>query len=303
MLARQAGIRPTGLATAIYSHRNCDAARHLYRVIAGLESMIVGEAEIQGQVKRAYEAALALETAGPLTNHLFKAALATGKRVRTETAIGERQLSLPAVAVALAREQLGELAGREVVIIGTGETSELAARALADSGATHGVRRQPPARPRDQPRAPLRRYERCASTSSRRRCEGRHRRRRDCVAAPAARGPRAGRGDAPARRPADAADRPRGPARHRRRLRRARRHLARTTSTTCRRWPTATARSARPRRARPRGSSRRRSSSSRPGSGRSRCCRRWPPCARTRVEIAEQVRARERRQVGDGVAA
>ena len=135
MLARQAGIRPTGLAAAIYSHHNCDAARHLYRVVAGLESMIVGEAEIQGQVKRAYEAALALETTGPLTNRLFKAALATGKRVRTETTIGERQLSLPAVAVALAREQLGELGARKVVIIGTGETSELAARALAASGA------------------------------------------------------------------------------------------------------------------------------------------------------------------------
>ncbi len=136
MLARQAGIRPTGLATAIYSHHNCDAARHLYRVVAGLESMVVGEAEIQGQVKRAYDTALAQDTAGPLTNRLFREALATGKRVRTETAIGERQLSLPGVAVALAREQLGALAGREVVIIGTGETSELTARALADSGAS-----------------------------------------------------------------------------------------------------------------------------------------------------------------------
>jgi glutamyl-tRNA reductase len=135
MLARQAGIRPTNLATAIYSHHNCDAARHLYRVVSGLESMIIGEAEIQGQVKRAYEAALAKETVGPLTNRLFKAALATGKRVRTETAIGERQLSLPGVAVALAREQLGELIDRQVVIIGTGETSELTARALANSGA------------------------------------------------------------------------------------------------------------------------------------------------------------------------
>jgi glutamyl-tRNA reductase len=134
MLARQAGIRPTELATAIYSHRNCDAARHLYRVTSGLESMIIGEAEIQGQIKRAYEAALDRETAGPLTNRLFKAALETGKRVRSETAIGERQLSLPAVAVALAREELGEIAGREVVIVGTGETSELTARALADSG-------------------------------------------------------------------------------------------------------------------------------------------------------------------------
>ncbi len=134
MLASQAGIRLTALASAIYSHRNCDAARHLYRVTSGLESMIVGEAEIQGQVKRAYDTALARETAGPLTNRLFKAALATGKRVRTETAIGERQLSLPAVAVTLTRERLGPLDGREVVIVGTGETSELTARALADSG-------------------------------------------------------------------------------------------------------------------------------------------------------------------------
>ena len=135
MLASQAGIRPTALASSIYSLRNCDAARHLYRVSAGLDSMIVGEAEIQGQVKRAYEAAIEGETVGPLTNHLFKAALATGKRVRTETAIGERALSLPAVAVALAREQLGSLDGRSVVVVGTGETGELTARALADSGA------------------------------------------------------------------------------------------------------------------------------------------------------------------------
>jgi glutamyl-tRNA reductase len=134
MLASQAAIRLTALASAIYSHRNCDAARHLYRVTAGLESMIIGEAEIQGQIKRAYETALSRETTGPLTNRLFTAALQTGKRIRTETAIGERALSLPAVAVALAREQLGSLRGREVVIVGTGETSELAARALADSG-------------------------------------------------------------------------------------------------------------------------------------------------------------------------
>jgi glutamyl-tRNA reductase len=135
MLASQAGIRPTALAPSIYALRNCDAARHLYSVTAGLESMVVGEAEIQGQVKRAYEAAIAGETVGPLSNHLFRAALATGKRVRTETAIGERQLSLPAVAAALAREQLGNLKGRVVVIVGTGETGELAARALVDSDA------------------------------------------------------------------------------------------------------------------------------------------------------------------------
>jgi glutamyl-tRNA reductase len=135
MLASQAGIRPTELAVSIYAHRNCDAARHLYRVTAGLESMVVGEAEVQGQVKRAYEAALDHDTTGALTNHLFKAALKAGKRVRTETAIAERQLSLPAVAVALARELLRPgLDGRSVVIVGTGETSELTARALSDSG-------------------------------------------------------------------------------------------------------------------------------------------------------------------------
>ena len=134
MLATQSGIRPTELTPAIFTHRNCDAARHLYRVTAGLDSMIIGEAEVQGQVKRAYDGALAAHTTGPLTNRMFRAALATGKRVRNETAIGQGALSLPAVAVKLARELLGELAGREVVIVGTGETSELTARALADSG-------------------------------------------------------------------------------------------------------------------------------------------------------------------------
>jgi glutamyl-tRNA reductase len=134
MLARQASIRPTALSSAIYSHRNCDAARHLYRVSAGLESMIVGEDQIQGQVRRAYDAALERETTGPLTNHLFKAALATGKRVRTETAIGAGHMSLPSVSAMLAKEILGDLSGRRVVIIGTGESSELAARALADAG-------------------------------------------------------------------------------------------------------------------------------------------------------------------------
>jgi glutamyl-tRNA reductase len=135
MLSSQAGIRPTELASSIYAHRNCDAARHLYRVTAGLESMVVGEAEIQGQIKRAYETALKRDSAGPLTNHLFKAALGAGKRVRTETAVSERQMSLPAVAVALARELLtGGLDGRLVVIVGTGETSELTARALSNSG-------------------------------------------------------------------------------------------------------------------------------------------------------------------------
>jgi glutamyl-tRNA reductase len=134
MLARRAGIRPTELAEVIYSPRNCDAARHLYRVTAGLESMIVGEAEVQGQVKRAYEAALAADCTGPLTNRLFTAALTTGKRVRGETGVGASRLSVPSVAVGLARDVLGDLTQRHVVVIGAGETSELTAQALADQG-------------------------------------------------------------------------------------------------------------------------------------------------------------------------
>ncbi len=134
LLAQRAHVRPTELAESIYSPRNCDAARQLFRVTAGLESMIVGEAEIQGQVKRAYEAALAAGTTGPLTNRLFTAALQTGKRVRTETGIGAGRASISSVAVDLAQDVLGDLARRRVVIIGAGETSELTARALAERG-------------------------------------------------------------------------------------------------------------------------------------------------------------------------
>ena len=133
-LARRAGIRPTQLAGLVISPRNCDAARQLFRVTAGLESMIVGEAEVQGQVKRAYERALTAGTTGPLTNHLFRAALQTGKRVRTETGLAPSRTSVSTVAVDLARDVVGDLAERRVVIIGAGETAELTARALADQG-------------------------------------------------------------------------------------------------------------------------------------------------------------------------
>jgi len=136
LLARRAGIRPTELLDGIYSLRNCDAARHLYRVASGLESMIVGEAEVQGQVKRAYEAALAARTTGPMTNKLFRAALATGKRVRTETAISAGRASVASVAVDAAQEALGDLTDRHVLLIGAGETAELTARALHDHGVT-----------------------------------------------------------------------------------------------------------------------------------------------------------------------
>jgi glutamyl-tRNA reductase len=135
-LATRAGIRPTELAQIVYTPRNCDAARQLYRVASGLESMIVGEAEVQGQVRRAYELALAAGTTGPLTNRLFRAALEAGKRVRTQTGIGRERVSVSTVAVQLARQAVGELAHRSVVVIGAGETSERTAQALADEGVT-----------------------------------------------------------------------------------------------------------------------------------------------------------------------
>jgi glutamyl-tRNA reductase len=135
-LATRAGIRPTELASVVYTPKNCDAARQLYRVASGLESMIVGEAEVQGQVKRAYELALAAGTTGPLTNRLFRAALEAGKRVRTQTGIGREHVSVSTVAVELAHEAVGYLARRSVVVIGAGETSERTARALADQGVT-----------------------------------------------------------------------------------------------------------------------------------------------------------------------
>jgi glutamyl-tRNA reductase len=133
-LAAHAEIAAGDLAMATYTHRNCEAARHLFRVSSGLESMIVGEHEIQGQVKRALEHARECGTSGPLTNRLFGAALQTGRRVREETEIARRQVSLSSVAVELAERLLGNLGGRPVVVIGAGETSELTAQALAARG-------------------------------------------------------------------------------------------------------------------------------------------------------------------------
>ncbi|MGH2834333.1 MAG: glutamyl-tRNA reductase, partial [Solirubrobacteraceae bacterium] len=135
LLARRAGIRPTELAEKMYCPRNCDAARQLFRVTSGLESMILGEAEIQGQIKRAYEAAMSAGHTGALTNRLFNAALTTGKRVRSETDIGASRVSISSVAVDLARGVLGTLEDRHVLILGAGETSELTAQALAEQGA------------------------------------------------------------------------------------------------------------------------------------------------------------------------
>jgi glutamyl-tRNA reductase len=134
-LARQAGLRPTELFGRLYSLRDVDVVRHLFEVAAGLDSMIVGEAEVQGQVKRAYELALVEGTTGPVSNRLFRDALGAGKRVRTETAIGRSHVSVSSVAVDLARGVLGELSSRRVLIVGAGENGELTASALHRNGA------------------------------------------------------------------------------------------------------------------------------------------------------------------------
>jgi glutamyl-tRNA reductase len=133
-LARQAEIRPTELVGHLYSLRGPEAARHLFRVAAGLDSMILGEVEIQGQVKRAYELALVEGATGPILNRLFRGALAAGKRARAETGVSQRGVSIPSAAVELAQRTLGDLADRRVLLIGAGETAELTARALAAKG-------------------------------------------------------------------------------------------------------------------------------------------------------------------------
>jgi glutamyl-tRNA reductase len=134
VLTRQAEIRPTELLGHLYSLRSSEAVRHLFRVTAGLDSMILGEAEIQGQVKRAYELALVEGGTGPILNRLFRGALAAGGRAREETGISEKNVSVPSVAVELARRTLGDLSERRVLVVGAGETAELLARALVRRG-------------------------------------------------------------------------------------------------------------------------------------------------------------------------
>ena len=131
--ARPRSGRPSCSATST----RCAPARPpgtCFRVTAGLDSMILGEAEIQGQVKRAYELALVEGATGPILNRLFRGALAAGGRAREETGISEKGVSIPSVAVELARRALGDLAERRVLVVGAGETAELVARALIARG-------------------------------------------------------------------------------------------------------------------------------------------------------------------------
>ena len=133
-LASHAGIRPTELIGHLYSLRGPDAARHLFRVTAGLDSMILGEAEIQGQVKRAHELALVEGASGPILNRLFRGAIAAAGRARNETGISEKGVSVASVAVSETRRTLGDLANRQALVVGAGDTAELVARSLASNG-------------------------------------------------------------------------------------------------------------------------------------------------------------------------
>jgi glutamyl-tRNA reductase len=109
-----------------------DVAGRLFRVAAGLESFVLGEAQILRQVKDAYRIASGQESTGPTLSHLFEGALALGRRVRRETGIGAGNVSIPSLAVRMAEERLGPLRGRRAVILGTGKMARIAAKHLAE---------------------------------------------------------------------------------------------------------------------------------------------------------------------------
>jgi glutamyl-tRNA reductase len=118
----------------LFSYDNEAAVRHLFRVAAGLDSIVVGEPQILGQVKDAFQAAAERHRTGPLLTRLFHWSFLVGKRVRTETGLGEGAVSVSFAAVALARKIFGQLNGRRVLVVGTGEISTLTAQHLRSNG-------------------------------------------------------------------------------------------------------------------------------------------------------------------------
>jgi glutamyl-tRNA reductase len=134
-LQRHFGLDPALLAPHLYEHRDQEAVRHLFRVAASLDSMVVGEPQILGQVKEAFAVARAAGTVGGQLEHLLQSTFTAAKRVRTETEIGSNSVSIASVAVELARKIFGSLQGRTVFLVGAGKMSELAARHLVQQGA------------------------------------------------------------------------------------------------------------------------------------------------------------------------
>jgi len=134
-IARVKGARPAVEADAFYRRDDTDAVRHLFGVVASLDSQIVGEHEILGQVKDAYRLAAEARTTSALLNKLMHWAFRVGKRVRTETDLGAGSASVAAAAVDLARHIFSSLTGKTVLLVGAGQTAETAARALLKAGA------------------------------------------------------------------------------------------------------------------------------------------------------------------------
>jgi len=133
-LGRFHGVDTMAFAGNLYTHVAGEAVRHVFRVAASLDSLVIGEPQILGQVKSAYAAAQAQEATGAILNNLLEQAFHVAKRVRTETGIGTSPVSISSVAVDLARKIFGELAGRSALILGAGEMAELALRHLVDDG-------------------------------------------------------------------------------------------------------------------------------------------------------------------------
>ena len=132
-LARQHGLSQDSLETYLYRHRDEDAVRHLFRVATGLDSMILGEPQILGQVKDAWQVARDARTLRNPLDRLFQQTFAVAKRVRTDTRIGAHPVSVAFAAVRLARQRFAELDQATVLLIGAGDTIELAARHLVDA--------------------------------------------------------------------------------------------------------------------------------------------------------------------------
>ena len=133
------GVDRTAVAPHVYDIADLDAARHLFRVAAGLESLVVGEPQILGQVKQAHTVAHDVSVVGPVLNRLFHSSFAVGKRVRTETSLGSGAVSIGFAAASLARKIFGDLSGRTVVVIGAGEMGKLTARHMKSQGVHHVI--------------------------------------------------------------------------------------------------------------------------------------------------------------------
>ena len=136
-LSEYHGVSQQAVAPHLYERADLEVARHLFRVAAGLDSLVVGEPQILGQVKDAHNAAAAAQSSGTILNRLFHASFAVGKRVRNETSLGAGAVSVSFAAVSLARKIFGDLKDRSVLVIGAGEMGKLTARHMKSQGAPH----------------------------------------------------------------------------------------------------------------------------------------------------------------------